>query len=113
MCQDVAAGRAAAVQAGRTSFLAHVQARLSVLRHVDDLARLDGREPQGDENLADEIAELEKLHSRLSMRWVDAESLQYLAAETLTPSADKLDAIARKHGFPQSWYDQDDDPFQE
>jgi hypothetical protein len=113
LCQEVASGKAEAVHRGRESFLAVVQARLKVLRHVDELARLDGREPQGAEDLADEIADLEKLHSRLSSRWRDAESLQYLAAETLTPSADELDAIAGKRGLPQAWYDQEDDPFQE
>jgi hypothetical protein len=113
LCQEVQAGRAEAVHTRRESFLTLVRARLKVLRHVDELARLDGREPQGAEDLADEIADLEKLHSRLSSRWRDTESLQYLAAETLTPSPDKLDAIARKNGFPQAWYDQDDDPFQE
>src|SRR5262249_38790785 len=113
LCREVAAGRTEAVHALRDSFLGRAQSRLDVLRQVDELARVDGRELQEAEELSEEIASLGKLHARLSSRWQDGESLESRAAEALTPSAEALDAIAARHGVPQAWYDQDDDPFQE
>jgi hypothetical protein len=113
LCQEVAAGQTEVVHAQRESFLANMLARLDLLTHVDQLARVDGRELEEAEDLSDEISSLEQLHTRLASRWQDTESLEYLAAETLTPSAEKLAALAGKHGFPQAWYDQDDDPFKE
>jgi hypothetical protein len=113
LCQEVALGRTDIVHARRESVLAGLQSRLDLLRHVDQLARVDGRELDEAEDLSDEILSLQQLHTRLANRWQDPESLEYLAAETLTPSAEKLAALAAKHGFPQAWYDQDDDPFEE
>jgi hypothetical protein len=113
LCQEVAAGRTESVHAQRDAFLAGLRSQLDLVRLVDELARVDGTEPANAEDLTDEIANLERLHTRLASRWQDPESLEYLAAETLTPSAEQLDALARKHGFPQAWFDQDDDPFQE
>jgi hypothetical protein len=113
LCREVAAGRAEDVHAQRDAFLARVQSHLDMLKHVDELARVDGKKLEEAENLSDQIANLEQLCTTLASRWRDTESLEYLVAEALTPAAEKLDAIAANHGFPQAWYDQDDDPFQE
>lgn len=113
LCREVAAGRTEGVHAQRGSFLARLQSRLEQLRHIDELARLDGGALEASEDLSRQLSSLEKLYDKLTRRWQDTEGLEYLAAEALTPSAEKLDAIAARHGFPQGWYDQDDDPFQE
>jgi hypothetical protein len=113
LCQEVAAGRTEAVHAQRGPFLARVKSSLDLLRQVDELARMDRQPLEEREDLSEEITRLERLHARLASRWQDSESLEYLAAEALTPSAEKLDALASKHGFPRAWYDQEDDPFQE
>ena len=62
------------------------------------------------ERLQGAIGKLERLHARL-MRWHTPEDLEDIAAEELAPTAEQLDAVAAKYGFPQAWYDEDGKPF--
>jgi hypothetical protein len=40
-----------------------------------------------------------------------AEDLEDLAAQSIAPSAEKLEAVRRKYGYPQAWYDDDGKPW--
>ena len=39
------------------------------------------------------------------------EALEDLAAESIALPVEKLEAIRRKYGFPQAWYNEDSKPF--
>lgn len=41
----------------------------------------------------------------------EAEALEDLAAQSIEIPAEKIEAIRRKCGFPQAWYDEDSKPF--
>ena len=41
----------------------------------------------------------------------EAEALEDLAAQSIEIPTEKIEAIRRKYGFPQAWYDEDSKPF--
>src|SRR4051794_7378252 len=61
LCREVAAGRTEVIHAQKESFLAGVHSRLELLRHVEELARVDGRKLEEAHDLSEEIARLERL----------------------------------------------------
>ena len=68
-------------------------------------------EISGMDEMRHAFAKIERLHARLLERWHTPEDLEDIAAEELAPSAEQLDAVAARHGFPQAWYDEDSKPF--
>lgn len=81
------------------------------IRAAGIVATWDDAPLPGSEALAPALQALERFQTRILARWNDADSLGYLVAEELMPSAQQLDAIAAKNGFPQAWYDEDSKPF--
>ena len=61
--------------------------------------------------LEEQADALQRKLNKLSSRWQTVEDLEDLAAESLAPSAEKLEAVRRKYGHPQAWYDDDSKPF--
>ena len=41
----------------------------------------------------------------------EADALEDLAAQSIEIPTEKIEAIRRKYGFPQAWYDEDSKPF--
>lgn len=68
-------------------------------------------EISGMDDMRHAFAKIERLHARLVARWHTDEDLEDIAAEELAPTAEQLDAVAARHGFPQAWYDEDSRPF--
>src|SRR5262249_43440695 len=115
LVDEALAGRAIQAHAERDRFLQAVEQWHRLLVHARDRAahategaRCDLPEASHPES---EAAVLEKALKKLQSRWHTAEDLEYLAAESLTPSREKLEAVERKCGFPQAWYDDDSVPF--
>ncbi len=65
----------------------------------------------GMDDLRHALAKIERLHARLLARWHTLEDLEDIAAEELAPTAEQVDAVMARHGFPQAWYDEDSKPF--
>ena len=57
------------------------------------------------------FAKIERLHARLMARWHTLEDLEDIAAEELALTAEQLDEVATRYGFPQAWYDENSKPF--
>ena len=74
-------------------------------------ARSQGFDGPEIQRLEAEAAALEQKSNRLSARWQTVEDLEDLAAESIEIPAEKIEAIRRKYGFPQAWYDEDSKPF--
>jgi hypothetical protein len=89
--------------------------RLLLLREARDLVRFAERVAQRDlpetVQLEAEAESLETKLKKLSARWQTAEDLEDLAAESIALSEEKLEAVRRKYGYPQTWYDDDSKPF--
>jgi hypothetical protein len=115
VCADVLAGKAGEVQAAREQYLRLFHTRLADLeawREVVDLAgRRAGRELGVAARLKAEVEALGRKLQRLEARWQTAEDLEDLAAESVPLPEAKLEAVRRKYGYPQAWYDQDSKPF--
>lgn len=88
------------LEASRSGLGVFHQASAIGLHQVPSLAALDQA-----------LAKIERLHARLVSRWHTPEDLEDIAAEELAPTAEQLDAVAAKYGFPQAWYDEDGKPF--
>jgi hypothetical protein len=112
ICQEVLGGRTAEVQAVRDRFFHAFEERLRHLNEARDLVRFAERVAQRDlpesAQLEHEAKALTIKLNKLSARWQTAEDLEDLAAESIAPSAEKLEAVRRKYGYPQAWYDDDD-----
>jgi len=115
LCREVLDGRIADVQPVRDHFRRVFEDRLRLLGEARDLARFAERVAQRElpqaAQLEDEMEALESKLKKLSSRWQTAEDLEDLAAESIAPSAEKLEAVRHKHGYPQAWYDDDSKPF--
>lgn len=57
------------------------------------------------------LDEVQALHAELSARWVTLDDLYAIIAECLSPTADQAKQLAARSRPPQSWYDEDTDPF--
>jgi hypothetical protein len=113
ICRVVIAGDTGLVHAKRERILEMLRARAEVLKRVCKAAQRTGKAIPDLDRLLTDSATIERLHEKLTRRWQDAESLEYLVAEEIGPSGEQLKALAAKHPPTQAWFDQDDDPFQE
>jgi hypothetical protein len=115
LCRQVLEGRLAEMQALRNQFLSAFTDRLRQLAEARDLVRFAVRVTQRDlpeeVQLEEEVETLQSKLKKLSSRWQTAEDLEDLAAESIAPSVEKLEAVRRKYGYPQAWYDDDSKPF--
>jgi hypothetical protein len=113
--REVLAGKATEVQPVRERFLNAYADRARLLREAHDLVRHAERVAQSElpeaAQLEREAEALERKLKKLASRWVTAEDLEDLAAESIAPSAKQLEAVRQKHGYPQAWYDDDSKPF--
>jgi hypothetical protein len=115
LCREALAGRVAEMQAARDGFLGAFEDRLRLLREAVDLVRFAERVarrdlPEGGQ-LEQEAEGLQGKLTKLSTLWQTAEDLEDLAAQSNAPSSEKLEAVRRKYGYPQAWYDDDSKPF--
>lgn len=94
LIDEALAGRASEAQGRREAFLRSLEAGVNLLT------------PEA----VDEAASLGELLRKLRARWQTPEDLEDLAAESLTPSEEKMAAVEKKCGFPQAWYDDDGTP---
>jgi hypothetical protein len=110
--RDVAKGRTAEMQAARPGLLTALENRLDRLKRAHALAE-QLRNSHGSEAVPDpdallpEIAGLERLKTEVFDRWQTQEDLEDLVAESLAPSPEKLEAVARKYGGPSQWHRQE------
>jgi len=115
ICQEVLDGRTGQAHSERDHFLRTFQEWHLLLAEARDLARFAERVTQRSlpeaAQAESEAAALEARLKKLSARWQTAEDLEDIVAEGLAPSAEKLEAVRRKHGYPQAWYDDDSKPF--
>jgi hypothetical protein len=107
-CKLVVAGHTKEVHGARDRFLGAFAMRLAYLGQARELVRFASRQasaevPEGSELDAD-IAVLEPMLHRLVSRWQTEEDLEDLVAESLAPSPEKLEAVARTYGGPSAWY---------
>jgi hypothetical protein len=115
ICRGVLDGRTAEMQSARDRFLRAFEERLRLLGEARELVRFAERVAQRHlpeaAQTESEAKALETRLNRLSARWQSPEDLEDLAAESIAPSAEKLEAVRRRHGYPQAWYDDDSQPF--
>jgi hypothetical protein len=115
VCQAVVAGHTQTMQSQRESFQESVCFSLTLLRRAHQFASnaavLAGQEVPHAGDLTQGIAELQRMKERVCARWQTAEDLEDLVAEATALSAEVLDAVAAKYGFPQKWFDEDSNPF--
>ncbi len=115
LCREALAGRGAEMQILREQFLRALTDQVLLLREARDLVRFAAQVTQRDlpevAQLEEQADALQSKLNKLSARWQTAEDLEDLAAECLAPSAEKLEAVRRKYGYPQAWYDDDSKPF--
>lgn len=114
ICRDALAGRSAEMHALRQSFLGSYEHCLQALHEARELARFAQQVTQRalpeELELANEAKMLATKLKRLSDRWQSADDLEDLAAESIAPSDEKLQAVRRQYGYPQAWYDDDRQP---
>ena len=114
LCHEVLAGRTAEMHELRESFLSSYRHCLRSLEEASELARFAQQVTQRtlpeESELADEAAMLASKLTRLADRWKTADDLEDLAAESIAPSEEKLQAVRHQYGFPQAWYDDESQP---
>jgi hypothetical protein len=115
ICHEVLEGRTAQMQVERDRFLHAYEEWLHVLDEARELVHFAQRVARRD---LPELAQLEheanvrgRTLKDLIARWQTGEDLEDLAAESIAPSAEKLEAIRRQYGFPEAWYNDDSKPF--
>ena len=115
ICAEVLAGKASEMQAARDHYLRLFHKHLANLgewcKVVDSAGQRAGRELAVAARLKTEVEVLDRKLKRLEARWQTTEDLEDLAAESIPLSEAQLEAVQRKYGFPQTWYDQDSKPF--
>ena len=110
-CALALADRASEAHGLRDGFLAAFADTKDIMREVVQLARRVGREDAELQRLEAGAIALEQKLERLASRWQTAEDLEDLAAESIALPPEHLEAVRRKYGFPQAWYDEDSKPF--
>ncbi len=110
-CREVLDGRSEEVQRLRDAFLSEFEDWLRLLGETRDRVRFAERVAQRTlpeaAQLENEANTLQSKLKKLSSRWQTVEDLEDLAAESIAISAEKLEAVSRKYGYPQAWYDDD------
>jgi flagellar biosynthesis regulator FlaF len=109
-CDAVIQGDTKEVQELRAEFasqvendLKDVEEALASLREArDNLAFGSDEEAQ----LLLARAEIEALQKQVLNRWQTVEDLEDVVAEWTAPTAEQLDAVARKYGPPTAWFEQ-------
>ena len=110
-CTLALVNRAAEAQELRQDVFASYAHIRQIMGEVIQSARSQGFDGPEIQRLEAEAAALEQKSNRLSARWQTVEDLEDLAAESIEIPAEKIEAIRRKYGFPQAWYDEDSKPF--
>jgi hypothetical protein len=106
----VARGETERVHAAHDRFLAAFERRMELLRRGRQLAALANG--GGDVSLLDaEIAGMQRLRERVFVPWQTSDDLEELAARDYPLPYAKLQELARHFKPPQSWYDEESQPF--
>lgn len=97
ICDEALAGKAAESHARREHVLRAFEGWRDLLAEARDRVKHAGAVVRRDlpeaTRLEGEIAALEKTSKKITTRWQTAEDLEYIAAERLAPSAEKIKAV--------------------
>lgn len=111
-CREVGkSNRVEELHAVRENYLRILQAYSLILKGtVLLLPEANGHYPEP-ERLRKCLDEVQALLDELASRWVTLDDLYSIVAEHLAPSPERAAALAAAYPPPQSWYDEDFDPF--
>lgn len=112
VCSSVAReGNPTELHALRDKYEAVVELHLRILKDILSLEEMSDDRAYFIEDLRRMIDDLQTFRDELFNRWKSEEDLYSILVERYPLSADRLTALAKKHGAPESWRTGDDDPF--
>jgi hypothetical protein len=113
--QEVAAGRGAEVHAARSGFEQRLRTHAEIVRRGVRLVRAANQVAEqplpGSERLGEALKELERLQTGVLDHWQSLDDLEELAVAWFPLPSAKLEQLAPKLAPPQSWYDEEGQPF--